>query len=131
MMNQGMNHGMGNRMGGMLTESELSTLNSLSGSEFDIYWLRGMITHHEGALHMVTMIQLSRKPLRFFGFHVSSLKTCGVHWHPLGTIEERHSPQSGSVASEHMPVNQASSSPTPTQSQSPTEQPEKSSENIS
>lgn len=88
-MNHGMNHSMGDGMGGMLTESELSTLNSLSGSKFDAYWLRGMITHHEGALHMVTMIEDSNRPeFRNFGKEIVSVQTveieqmkkCSVGW---------------------------------------------------
>lgn len=50
-------HGMGLGMGGMLSDSELQTLQGLSGDAFDIYWLQGMIVHHEGALHMILMIQ--------------------------------------------------------------------------
>jgi len=66
-------------MGGRLTESELSTLNSLSGSEFDIYWLRGMITHHEGALHMVTMIKDSnRSEIRNFGESIVTVQTAEI-----------------------------------------------------
>jgi uncharacterized protein (DUF305 family) len=78
-MNHGMNHSMGDGMGGMLTESELSTLNSLSGSKFDAYWLRGMITHHEGALHMVTMIRDSnRSEFRNFGKEIVSVQTVEI-----------------------------------------------------
>lgn len=50
-------HGMGSGMGGMLSDSELQTLQGLSGDAFDTYWLQGMIVHHEGALHMILMIQ--------------------------------------------------------------------------
>lgn len=53
----GMGSGMGSGMGGMLSDSELRTLQGLSGDAFDIYWLQGMIVHHEGALHMILMIQ--------------------------------------------------------------------------
>jgi uncharacterized protein (DUF305 family) len=78
-MNHGMNHSMGDGMGGMLTESDLSTLNSLSGSKFDAYWLRGMITHHEGALHMVTMIRDSNRPeFRSFGKEIVSVQTVEI-----------------------------------------------------
>jgi uncharacterized protein (DUF305 family) len=79
MMGHGMNHSMGDGMGGMLTESELSTLTSLSGSKFDAYWLRGMITHHEGALHMVTMIKDSNRPeFRNFGKEIVSVQTVEI-----------------------------------------------------
>jgi len=78
-MNHGMNHLMGDGMGGMLTESELSTLNSLSGSKFDAHWLRGMITHHKGALHMVTMIRDSNRPeFRNFGKEIVSVQTVEI-----------------------------------------------------
>ncbi|MDP1711696.1 MAG: DUF305 domain-containing protein [Candidatus Nanopelagicaceae bacterium] len=50
-------HGMGSGMGGMLSDVELQILQGLSGDAFDIYWLQGMIVHHEGALHMILMIQ--------------------------------------------------------------------------
>ncbi len=56
-MNHDMNHMMDGRMGGMLTDEELSTLKSKNGEAFDIYWLKRMIAHHEGALHMVLMIE--------------------------------------------------------------------------
>jgi uncharacterized protein (DUF305 family) len=79
MMSHGMNHSMGDGMGGMLTESELSTLNSLSGSEFDIFWLRSMITHHEGALHMVTMIKDSnRSDIQNFGEEIVTVQTTEI-----------------------------------------------------
>jgi uncharacterized protein (DUF305 family) len=77
-VNPGMGHSM-EGMGGMLTESELSTLNSLSGSKFDAYWLRGMITHHKGALHMVTMIRDSNRPeFRNFGKEIVSVQTVEI-----------------------------------------------------
>lgn len=79
MMNHGMNHSMGDGMGGMLTETDLSTLNSLSGSKFDIYWLKVMITHHEGALHMVTMIEDSnRSEIRNFGRGIVTVQTAEI-----------------------------------------------------
>ena len=78
-MNHGMTHSMGDGMGGMLTDSELNTLNTLSGSKFDTYWLRGMITHHEGALHMVTMIKdSSRSEIRNFGEGIVSVQTAEI-----------------------------------------------------
>ena len=78
-MNHGMNHSMGDGMGGMLTESELNTLKSLSGSKFDIYWLKGMIAHHEGALHMVTMIRDSnRSEIQNFGEEIISVQTAEI-----------------------------------------------------
>ena len=78
-MSHGMIHSMGDGMGGMLTESELSALDSLSGSKFDVYWLKGMITHHEGALHMVTMIKDSnRSELRNFGKDIIAVQTAEI-----------------------------------------------------
>lgn len=47
----GMDH-QGNVSMGMLTESEMSALNSSSGPEFDKLYLMGMINHHEGAVAM-------------------------------------------------------------------------------
>lgn len=44
-------------MGGMLDEEELSSLTAASGTEFDILWLKGMINHHDGAIHMTEMIE--------------------------------------------------------------------------
>ena len=46
-------------MGGMASEEELDHLETLEGSEFDSEFLTLMITHHEGALHMVHMIDKS------------------------------------------------------------------------
>ena len=60
----------------MLTNSKLSTLNSLSGSKFDVFWLQKMIAHHEGALHMVTMIRDStRSDIRTFGKGIDTVQT--------------------------------------------------------
>ena len=79
MMGHGMNHSVSDGMGGMLTESELTTLNSLNGSKFDIYWLKGMIAHHEGALHMVTMIKDSTHfEIKTFGESIVSVQTAEI-----------------------------------------------------
>ena len=43
-------------MGGMASNEEMKNLAELEGSEFDTEFLTLMITHHEGALHMVHMI---------------------------------------------------------------------------
>ena len=70
-----MDHG----MGGMLSDDELATLQSLSGREFDIYWLQRMIAHHEGALHMVTMIRdSSETDVRSFGESVDSTQSAQI-----------------------------------------------------
>ena len=50
-----MDHSMG--MGGMLSDAEISTLSKSTGKTFDSLFLTGMIAHHEGAIHMVMMIQ--------------------------------------------------------------------------
>jgi uncharacterized protein (DUF305 family) len=44
-------------MGGMLTDEELTALNAATGSTFDRLWLEGMTEHHDGAIHMVQMIE--------------------------------------------------------------------------
>lgn len=44
-------------MGGMLTDTDLANLNKASGKEFDLLWLTGMIGHHDGAIHMSSMIR--------------------------------------------------------------------------
>ena len=49
------NHSM--EMGGMLTEKELAELASATGATFDQLFLKGMIAHHEGAIHMAYMIK--------------------------------------------------------------------------
>jgi uncharacterized protein (DUF305 family) len=53
-----MGHMMGG--GGMLTDAEMTTLESASGAEFDRLYLTGMIAHHEGAIHMASMVNDSR-----------------------------------------------------------------------
>jgi len=52
-------HSMGDGMGGMLSDSELSALKVSTGKAFDKLFLAGMIAHHEGAVHMVMMIENS------------------------------------------------------------------------
>jgi len=47
-------------MSGMLSSDELKNLGTLSGSSFDRAFLTGMIEHHEGAVHMVMMIEDSQ-----------------------------------------------------------------------
>ena len=50
-----MDHDMG--MGGMLPDSAVTALKKLRGSNFDTAFLQAMITHHEGALEMVSMLE--------------------------------------------------------------------------
>ena len=59
---------MGHDMGGMLTDAELSALKASQGSAFDRLWLEGMTNHHEGAIHMTTMISDAQNPaIKQFG----------------------------------------------------------------
>ena len=44
-------------MGGMLTDEELTDLRAAKGPTFDRLWLEGMTDHHDGAIHMVQMIE--------------------------------------------------------------------------
>ena len=43
-------------MGGMLTADEYDKLQAATGKDFDQLWLEGMTNHHDGAIHMTTMI---------------------------------------------------------------------------
>ena len=55
-------------MGGMLDDEELSALTAATGKTFDTLWLRGMIGHHDGAIHMTTMIRdASNADIKTFG----------------------------------------------------------------
>ena len=72
-------HHMGDGMGGMLTDSELATLKASTGTAFDVYWLERMITHHEGALHMVTMIENSPSAaVETFGKNIVKVQTAQI-----------------------------------------------------
>lgn len=58
-------------MGGMLDDADLSALSAATGKEFDILWLKGMIGHHDGAIHMTTMIKDASNPdIKTFGENV-------------------------------------------------------------
>ena len=58
-------------MGGMLDDAELSALSAASGKTFDSLWLKGMIGHHDGAIHMTTMIRdASNAEIKAFGENV-------------------------------------------------------------
>ena len=62
--------GMGG-MGGMLTDKELTALIAAKGSTFDRLWLEGMTDHHDGAIHMVQMIEdASNMEIKAFGAKV-------------------------------------------------------------
>jgi len=49
-----MDHSMG--MDGMLSDSDMATLESSTGAEFDRLFLAGMILHHQGAIEMADMV---------------------------------------------------------------------------
>jgi uncharacterized protein (DUF305 family) len=58
-------------MGGMLDDAEVSALSAASGKNFDRLWLKGMIGHHDGAIHMTTMIEDASNPdIKTFGENV-------------------------------------------------------------
>ena len=68
--NSGMGHSM-DGMGGMLDDAELSALSAATGKTFDSLWLKGMIGHHDGAIHMTTMIRdASNADIKSFGENV-------------------------------------------------------------
>jgi uncharacterized protein (DUF305 family) len=68
--NPGMGHSM-DSMGGMLDDTELSALSAATGKTFDALWLKGMIGHHDGAIHMTTMIRDASNPdIKSFGENV-------------------------------------------------------------
>ena len=41
---------------GMVSDSDLSSLEAASGTDFDRMWLQMMIAHHEGAIAMVNQV---------------------------------------------------------------------------
>jgi uncharacterized protein (DUF305 family) len=58
-------------MGGMLDDEELSSLSAATGKNFDTLWLKGMTEHHDGAIHMVQMIEdASNMDIKAFGAKV-------------------------------------------------------------
>ena len=58
-------------MGGMLTDDELAALTAAKGATFDRLWLEGMTDHHDGAIHMVQMIEdASNMEIKAFGAKV-------------------------------------------------------------
>jgi uncharacterized protein (DUF305 family) len=55
-------------MGGMLDDEDLAALNKATGKNFDTLWLKGMIGHHDGAIHMSEMIRdASNLEIKAFG----------------------------------------------------------------
>ena len=78
--NPGMGHSMGHSMGGMLDEQELADLKSATGANFDRLWLEGMTGHHDGALHMVQMIEdADNQIIKKFGQDIVSLQTAQIN----------------------------------------------------
>ena len=77
-VNPGMGHSM-NGMGGMLNDAELSALSASTGKNFDLLWLKGMIGHHDGAIHMTTMIRDASNPeIKTFGEKVAKDQTAQI-----------------------------------------------------
>ena len=55
-------------MGGMLSDEDLAALDEATGKNFDTLWLKGMIGHHDGAIHMSEMIRdASNLEIKAFG----------------------------------------------------------------
>ncbi len=66
-------------MGGMLDSEELSALTSASGKTFDLLWLQGMTNHHDGAIHMTTMINdAQNKDIKLFGENIVKDQTAQI-----------------------------------------------------
>jgi uncharacterized protein (DUF305 family) len=69
-------HSMGDSMGGMLGESELAALKTATGKSFDLLWLQGMTGHHDGAIHMATMIEDAKNAeIKSFGQAIVSAQS--------------------------------------------------------
>lgn len=63
-------------MGSMLTDSQMAELSAATGTAFDQLWLAGMIEHHQGALHMITMIDDSdNAEMRDFAHRIDVTQT--------------------------------------------------------
>lgn len=75
----GMEHSMGDSMGGMLTDAELSDLNAATGKNFDLLWLKGMADHHDGAIHMSQMIEdAENSEIKRFGENIVSVQSAQI-----------------------------------------------------
>jgi uncharacterized protein (DUF305 family) len=74
-----MGHSMGGGMGGMLSDSEVTTLKNATGKTFDTLFLNGMIAHHEGAIHMTLMIKDSANPeVKTLGENIVTSQTAQI-----------------------------------------------------
>ena len=77
--NHGRGHSMGDSMGGMLSETELSDLKAATGKNFDLLWLKGMTVHHDGALHMSQMIKDAKNSeIKRFGENIVRDQTAQI-----------------------------------------------------
>ena len=66
-------------MGGMLTSDEYAALEKASGVDFDKLWLTGMTKHHDGAIHMTTMISDDQNAeIKFFGEAIVKAQTAQI-----------------------------------------------------
>jgi len=67
-------------MPGMATESELAHLSSLSGTAFDVEFLRLMIRHHEGGLPMAqdAVAHAEQAPVRQLAQSIAQTQTAEV-----------------------------------------------------
>ena len=66
-------------MGGMLTEEEFKNLETATGGEFDKLWLEGMTKHHDGAIHMTTMINDAQNmSIKNFGMNVVNVQSAQI-----------------------------------------------------
>ena len=66
-------------MGGMLTIEEYAALEKASGADFDKLWLTGMTKHHDGAIHMTTMISDDQNAeIKFFGEAIVKAQTAQI-----------------------------------------------------
>ena len=66
-------------MGGMLTSEEYAALEKASGTDFDKLWLTGMTKHHDGAIHMTTMISDDQNAeIKSFGEAIVKAQTAQI-----------------------------------------------------
>ena len=66
-------------MGGMLTSEEYAALKKASGTDFDKLWLTGMTKHHDGAIHMTTMISDDQNAeIKSFGEAIVKAQTAQI-----------------------------------------------------
>jgi uncharacterized protein (DUF305 family) len=73
--------GPGALMPGMATEQEMDQLRSLSGTAFDVQFLRLMIRHHQGGLKMAQYAQehAQEAPVRTLARSIAETQTAEVH----------------------------------------------------